>query len=1250
MRKVLISAVYFLSVGAFAQSKEQAKTWDLLLNNKRVEARTFYDKNLKENKTKDFENLFLDAMIDEEMGEMIFDDTFVKNFADLKLDDSYLYPIFKKAFILADYETSGFDDNSYKKIDFLAQDPAYGQNISVIEYKSTMERIRNNPKSADEYLAKINRIDKWQFAGVFENLNGSGLYNEYEPENHANNDKLFNANSFGNVGWYNRKFPSNDGFEFFMNEAEYGRGIMYAQSFVENPAERKILLEVDTNTEFRLFLNDTEILSSTSDGYSNLGAHVVEINLPKGMNRLLVKIDMKDSKNAFMVVPFDTNFQKISDLKYFDTYKDYQKSSVAQLQPKELPLKFEKILKEKLVQNPNSFFYKYLLAAGYLNNYQNDQAKEIIDDMLKNYPKASLVQGLLTAYYTNLDDKEKINEVFKNIEINDSEYFLVPLLKMMDGEKFQSMSIPELEKYRDILNKTKAKAIGGFFDVVISMRNRDMEKAKVHIANLKKSFANNEKFFTIFTTLEDIDKKDQSSTIKKFEEVFAQKSSPDIMTALYSLYQKSNRVEDQKKILKKYSELYPSMNSFRTQYLDLLDDNVQNPEYGTELENALANFPYSYSLLAAKAEYLAKLNKKNEAVQFAKLSLSHNTENEQMHKLVRDIDQTQDEIDQVSIKDLYSLAKERRNKSVKGKKGVTTLLDEYIVNVYPEGGFKKRSTYAYEITSENGIEELKEYGINYYDNVLKSEIVKPNGSIIPGEKSDDQIVFTNLAVGDVILIQKESLERNSGRFYKDFNLSSYFNSEYPVVESIFTVITPENVNYQVKSNNKEVTSTKKKIAGKLYQTWKLDNLDEVNFDEYYGPSYYDATISVTANSIKTWQEIANWYADLTKKSLVSDKVVEKAFKEIFPNGTSGMKETEKAEKIYNYIEKNVTYSSVDFRQSGYIPQKPSKTLSTKLGDCKDLSTLFVILGNQAGLKSNLVLVQTNDNSVQRLILPNLSFNHCIVKVNLDGKETFLEMTDKFLPFNSMVLGNYKAKGLVINTDKNTAESTGLIEIPTDNNTKTTCKTVSEVNVNGDNQNFITKQYVMGESKSHYNDFFQDSQTDDFRKKNVEEEFGSVLDKVISVKTVKLIEGKDLTSKPLAYEVQFNINDKPQSVGSLKIMKIPFVTKPFTKEVVATENRRTDIQYTKYERQNNYIEEVYLNIPDTMKFIEIPENKTLAYNNFKYSINYELQKNNKLKITRIADTPWDNIKAQQYPEFKKFVEEAINAENQILGYK
>ncbi len=1251
MKKILISAVYFLSVGAFAQSKDHARTWELLLNNKRDEARTFYDKTLQSQKFKNFESLFLDAMIDQEMGKFIFDETFVSHFVNSTDEEAYLYPVFKEKCMLGDMDESGIDDYTYKKVDILYDSKNFGKVNGIIELKTYFDYMRGNFAGSADALSKLGKIDKWQYAGVFENLNGSGMDNEYEPETYAKNDRLFNTGSFGNVGWYNKKHKDNGGFSFFINELEYGRGIVYAQTFIDNPEERKVWFEVNANNELKVFLNDTEILSSTKDGYTSTGSHLVEVILPKGMNRLLIKNDSQLDKTAgFMVVPFDTNYSKISDLAYFDTYQEYNKSTLAQLQPKELELKFEHRLKEKIMQSPNDFIYDYLLTLGYLNNQQNDKAKEKIDLFTQKYPKSSLVQMLLSRYYNNLEDHVKITEILKNIEVNDPEYYQVPVMKIADDNITKNMSIQELEKYKALLKKTKAGAVTELFDVIISARNHDIEKMKSHVTSLKKAFANNEKYTISLTSLEEADKKDQSGIIKKLEDFIATRNNLDIMSSLFNYYEKANRIEDEKKLIRKFIEIYPSLNVLRTKYISLLQEDPKDPEIMKQINEGLENFPYSYSLMALKAEILALQKNKDEAVKYARESLSHFAENERMYKLIKDLGQTEDEIDQVSVKDLKKLASERKNKGVKGKKGVTTLWDEYIVNVYPEGGFKKRSTYIYEITSESGIEELKEYYISYYDNVLKSEIVKPNGSIVPGEKSDDQIVFTGLEVGDVVLIQKESIERRGGRFYKDFNISSYFNSEYPVVESVFTVITPENMPYQVKSHNAEVASTKKKVGNKLFQTWRLNNLPEINLDENYRPTYYDATISVTANSIKTWQEISNWYSDLIRKSMVSDRVVDKAFREIFPNGTSGMNDTEKAEKIYNYIEKNVSYSSVDFRQSGFIPQKPSKTLVTKLGDCKDLSTLFLILGNQAGLKSNLVLVQTNDNSPQRLLLPNLSFNHCIVKVNLDGKETFLEMTDKYLPFNAIVKSNYKAKGLVISTDKNSGNAARLIDIPADNNTKSLFRSVSEVQINGDDQSFVTRQYTMGETKSYYNTFFQSSQTEENRKKNMEKEYGGILDKVINVKSVKLLDGKDLTATPLSYEVQFNISDKPQSVGNLKIMKIPFITKPFTKDVVATENRNTDILYTQYERQNEYFEEVYLNIPEGMKFIEIPESKTMAYNNFNYSISYELEKNNRLKITRKSQTPWDNIRKEQYPEFKKFVEEAINAENQILGYK
>src|SRR5690606_37607741 len=121
--------------------------------------------------------------------------------------------------------------------------------------------------------------------------------------------------------------------------------------------------------------------------------------------------------------------------------------------------------------------------------------------------------------------------------------------------------------------------------------------------------------------------------------------------------------------------------------------------------------------------------------------------------------------------------------NLKSDYGVAILLDEYIINILPEGGRKSKVTMVYEIIAENGIEELKEYHLNTYGiSLLKSEIVKADGSVAPAENGGDRLVFTNLKVGDVIYIDYELYDNSTGRFYKDFNFSYAFNGTYPVLE------------------------------------------------------------------------------------------------------------------------------------------------------------------------------------------------------------------------------------------------------------------------------------------------------------------------------------------------------------------------------------------------------------------------------------------------------------------------------------
>ena len=419
--------------------------------------------------------------------------------------------------------------------------------------------------------------------------------------------------------------------------------------------------------------------------------------------------------------------------------------------------------------------------------------------------------------------------------------------------------------------------------------------------------------------------------------------------------------------------------------------------------------------------------------------------------------------------------------------------------------------------------------------------------------------------------------------------------------------------------------------------------------EPYSKNFSDLTNTINVSSIKSWKEISNWYADLVKKTLTLDKITKNTFDQIFPNGVAGLSEEVIAKKIYSYIEENIKYSSQDFRQSGYVPQKPSKTITTKLGDCKDVSTLFVAFSQLAGLKSNLVLVSTNENSSHMMSLPSKDFNHCIVRTFINGKAFFLELTDKFLPFKSMPMSLYKANALVISFDKTENEKSSIIEIPFENATVNSLHTTSTVTVTDKEINFVNNRKIVGANKSYYNELFSSSTTEDVRKKDLEEQYNTKLKKGVKLLSAKLIKNETFDDS-IEFETQLQISEKIKSVGSLKIIDIPFIDKVYTRDVIAQETRNYDIDYASYENNLDYNTTIILNIQDDKKFTEVPENKTYQYKNHNYTISFELVKPNSLKITRVVKVSWDNISVTEYPEFKKYIEDVLANEEQVVGFK
>ncbi|WP_379963703.1 transglutaminase domain-containing protein [Epilithonimonas sp. UC225_85] len=1230
----------------FSQSSE-SKVWDLLLKNNRSEARKLFSKTLENQKKTNIDVLLLDGFLSLEEGQSSFDNSFVDNFVNLSPDKAYLYPLMTTPMFLGKGEETGRDSYSLKKINTLANHKDYGNEPYVISAKATLDLYFGNTEDYKKSASKLKNIDKWQFCGVFENLNGSGIDIEYEPETYPKNDKLFDTNKNGKVTWYNQKSYQNLGYHFFYNEREYGQGIIYAQSFIDNPTERTVILETSALGDYKVFLNNSEVLSvSEADG--KLGnASLVKLKLKAGINRILLKIGLNtDSYKSFSAQFFDEKLKPLEDLRYSDTYQDYSKN-ISQDTPSEvIPYHYETFFRDKIKNDPKNILNKILLLKGLLAVKKDEDAKILLDSLLATYPNSSLIKYIEIDYNEQTKQAEKNAEIIKNLEINDPGYYIVNIIKITDDNWIKSVEISELEKYRELTSKTKAEIFTNLYDFLLAARRSDITQMFINLEDVNRVSYNNDLYFSLFAPVYDTFNNSEKSTEKKLKEYLNNNYDLTIAIALYNNLIKNKKNEEAEVVIKKLISLYPDSNYIKSYYYQQLLNEQKYTEAIAIIDDAIANYPYSAQLYNSRAIANSNLKKTDLAISDLKKSLEFNFNNSKAITLLEDLTKKEDPITSVAYKDLYKLGNERKNK-VKNETGVAILLDEYIVNVFPDGGYKKKMTYLYEILSEKGIEEMKEYNFGYQDNVLKSEILKPNGSIVPGERSGNTTVFSNLQIGDVLVIQSDEIVRNSGRFSRDFNLASYFNNYYPVVESKFIVITPKDKKFEIYNNNNTLKVTSKTVGESVINTWIAKDLLPIYSTENFAKPYGDITQSVTIASIKNWDEIAKWYSDLVKKVMVFDATTQKTFNEIFPQGATNLTEEQKAEKIYNFIENNIKYSSVDFRQSGYIPQKPSKTITSKLGDCKDVSTLFVVLGQKAGLDCNLVLVSTNNNPKNDLALPVLDFNHCIVKVRIDGKENFLELTDKYLPYKSFVKSLYGAKGL--NIIPNSKVPNELFDITLDNNFKSKTEAYTEVSISDYKKEFKTTNKIYGEGKSYFNMFFNETSEED-KKSSMEEDLSRNLNKIFVVNSVKFLKNKDLTSQPLEFELNSFVNEKPKNVGSLKITEIPLTTKSYTKELIASENRKTDIKYITYENQEKYSEEVILNIPEKMKFVEVPENSEFNYKNHHYKLSFETLKPNQLKITKISDVSLEDIPASSYTEFKQFVEKVLDAENQIIGYK
>lgn len=1108
--------------------------------------------------------------------------------------------------------------------------------------------LKNDYSNSNKYFNSVNSINKWQFVGVFDNTSGSGFDKAYAPQTDPSASAMFDNKVGAKVKWYTIPQSRYDKWVDFAFSFNYGNSIMFAQSFVKSETEQDIVLRLGVSGSMKVWINDALVGSESEERNTDIDVYNYKTHLNKGYNRILVQIGESEADNAnFLLRITDEKGNPISGLTVSSEPQPYTKLST--IKSEQIPLFAETFFEAKIKENPSSIINYYLLANTYLRNDKVYEARKVLYKAKELAPNSGyLSRSLMEAYSRegNTTDQSKESENLKKIDPEN-----ISAIQTLIDEAETKEDYDEMEKLVDKLESLygEDQRTLTYRLSIAGNRKKNEEIVKIGEEGYKK-YPDAYTFVKMKSAIEQEVNKSMKGAIGVYEKYLKNNNSESARVAVASLYFKNGSPD---KGVKMYEQIIADK-PYAVGYLtDLSEYYTETKNYTKAIdyaEQALEYAPYIGSFWARLGKVYDAMNNKSEAIENLNKATYYNPNDYETKKLLRKLKDEKDIYDYFESVDVDKIATGKVTVPVREDDNAVILHIETQKIIYAEGGSEEKHIVVSKILTKSGVDNWKEYQIDYnpYSQrivIEEAKIVKPNGNKIEAEKDRSYLVFTGLEVGDVVTIVYRLENYSSGKLANDFWEEYNFNSFYPRQDVKVSYIIPNKKKFEYKAFNTDMKPTTKPIENNytLY-TWEQKDQPAIK-DEPYMPPLSDVGKMLHISSLPDWNYVASVYSDMSTTKAKENYEVKELISTLFKDKTN-LTELQKAKIIYEWILDNIHYSHVSFRQSGLVPQKASTTINTKLGDCKDLATLFVSMAKEVGVKANLVLINTHDNGEKDLQLPSLDFNHCIAKVFADGKEYYLELTYPDLSFGAQTSNIIGCLSLNIPNASNTSTSNlAILKHPNsvDNNVR------RETEITFDNNDIVVKRVNM-----HYGAYAA-SRRNDYREKSKEEREKDMQQTISKsfTKPVKLTgtdfsdfnELIDSTISTYYYTVKGGLTD----FGGMKLFEIPWTDDETTPAFLSTDKRVFDINFWEYDYADVMVETIKIKIPAGKTLVEMPKSQKFTFKNTTYSLDYKLV-GDQLIAQRKVVYGEKVIPSASYEEFKEFYNKVVQEDHKQIGFK
>ncbi|MHB1697172.1 MAG: DUF3857 domain-containing transglutaminase family protein [bacterium] len=573
------------------------------------------------------------------------------------------------------------------------------------------------------------------------------------------------------------------------------------------------------------------------------------------------------------------------------------------------------------------------------------------------------------------------------------------------------------------------------------------------------------------------------------------------------------------------------------------------------------------------------------------------------------------------------------------KKYEDVMVEHEIIKILNKKGIKKYSSLTFPFSKKN--QKLKVYFI---------KIVQPNGNIIDINLSrlktvtapfnPEAPIFSNQLLKTV---QLPGLVNGSIINYKyktvmlkpymknNFFTEDYFGGLSPLKKSVYKLTIPKGLYYNYAGYG--LNEKPKIIKGAKNTTliWSAWNRKKITPEEM-GPGESFIVPHVTISSVKSWNEVASWYAHLTKDRIKPGKELNGYIKKLI---SSKKTKLEKIKEIYNFTAKKIRYVGYEFGIDGYKPSNVNSIFKNRFGDCKDHATLFASMLKLIGVTAYPVLIPTTEIPDMNPLIPTpFVFDHEITAIKLkNGKFMFADTTSNVTTFGNLPPMDQGRNVLILAKDKGITVKTPVF--PSEKNNISTKEYAS---VSGQGTLNVHSIAVYSGAYDMYKRYLYSS-TSKRKKKD-----GILKDVMSASPNAKLIaysfkNGNSLT-KPFIEKISFTAKKYSGRNGGDIMIRLPLRTRTELTKITAMNRRKYSLRFG-----YNFSEKstVYLKFPKNYKIVFIPKSINIKNSVGQFKTGYDV-KNNTVVFHFYLSVNGYKIAPEDYAKAKKLFNGTVKTLN------